>query len=818
VSRARGAFRRVWGIGGVVAIALTCLVVTILLRGQLAPIEDLSADYRMRLRLELTHEAERVDTTDIVLLAIDQATEDELGRYGAGQWLSRGPFLDQLRFARSYLRPTVLAYDIIFKDTQGRLLRAEERITDIPERAARVADEVESLSQGTVDSVSDGVLADLSRLALEQGNTVLAHGFAGVWEDARFRTVLGYNFRGGWDDPQSVDIPVWSSSGRGAGESGVARVPYLVDLAIPESSVHFSSPEEESLYACAPNGNLPSPDVLDYVYLGCLNIQRDADGLVRRAPLVMGFAYRPAPGEAPRRVFVPTFALLSVLLHLGIDEFPMGEDVLEVHFGREIVIRAEAGTYRIPIDYRGRMRLNYRWKKSDFAEVSFSKLAPSYSVTTREERYARAREWAGVVRNRIAAVGVTVTGVDVGPTPIDANTPLVYVQLTAMNNILTRSCLLPMSAAMQCTVIFVLFAGFVALCLAVRGIRVVVALGLFLVLYLVLAYGGVHAGITILPVAGPMLFMVTAIFGVLSLRYFTESRARRRIRGMFSTMVSGTVLSYLEDHPGSFSLEGHTTDATVLFSDITDFTALSEHLSPEDLIDLLNMYLTPVTDCVLKWGGYLDKYVGDCVMAVWGAPYPDPDHAMKACLSALEQQRIVSDLNRQIKDRFGFNLRVRIGINSGRVTAGNVGSERKFQYTVLGDPVNLAARLEPANREFGTGILMGKATEELVSDQLEAREIGRILVYGRQQIASAYELLGRRGELDEDTLLLRGQYDSALQAFYMRDWPRVIETLETILAIRRDGPSLFLLEWARRYLVKPPPPDWKGVYVRAEKD
>jgi adenylate cyclase len=411
-----------------------------------------------------------------------------------------------------------------------------------------------------------------------------------------------------------------------------------------------------------------------------------------------------------------------------------------------------------------------------------------------------------------------VTGVDVGPTPINANTPLVYVQLTAINNILRRAWLTPVPEFMRWGIMLTLLALFVALCVWIRSARVVLASLLLLLVYVVIAYGGLHVGQVALPLVAPTFFMLTATFGVLTFRYFTESRDRRRIRGMFSTMVSGTVLSFLEDNPGSFSLEGHTTEATVLFSDISEFTTLSEHLAPADLIQLLNTYLTPVTDCVLTCGGYLDKYVGDSVMAVWGAPYADAQHALKACLSALEQQRIVAQLNDEIEATYGFRLRVRIGINSGEVTAGNVGSERKFQYTVLGDPVNLASRLEPANRDFGTGIVIGEATQRLIASQLETREIGRILVAGREQVVSVYELLGERGSVTPDILALRDQYAAALERFYVRDWAGSREALEAILRDRSDGPSEFLLGRTRLYQENPPPDEWQGVYVRVEKD
>jgi class 3 adenylate cyclase/CHASE2 domain-containing sensor protein len=814
-------FRNTLGMGFVIAIALLCFGITMGLSPRLQSLEDLSTDFRMRLRLNWVHQDKRTDTRDLVLLAIDQTTENQIGRYGAGRWLSRGPFLDQLHFLNSYCSPSVVAYDIIFKDTQGDLLRKGQgpRVSEATNRTGRIAHELAQLSAARIDCVSDNVLSDLSQLALEQGNVVLAHGFAETWENGRFFPVLGFNFRGGTADPQSVSIPVWSEPRRAGTSRDVGGcIPYLRDIAIPSNSIHFVSKSVENAFSYAPNASLPSPDLWDYAYMGSLNIPRDIDGMVRRVPLVMGFWYRSADGGNLQCAYVPSFALLSVLLHLGLDTFPLKDDVLDVTFGKEIIINVGDKPFRIPVDGWGRMQLNYRWRESDFAAVSFCRLAPVQSVVSRDACRDLARSWGGLLRKRIAVVGLTVTGVDVGPTPINANTPLVYVQLTAINNILRRAWLMPVPELMRWGIMLTLLALFVALCLWIRSARVVFASLLLLLVYVVISYGGLHVGQVALPLVAPIVFMMSATFGVLTFRYFTESRDRRRIRGMFSTMVSGTVLSFLEDNPGSFSLEGHTTEATVLFSDISEFTTLSEHLAPADVIQLLNTYLTPVTDCVLTCGGYLDKYVGDSVMAVWGAPYADAQHALKACLSALDQQRIVSQLNDEIEATYGFRLRVRIGINSGEVTAGNVGSERKFQYTVLGDPVNLASRLEPTNRDFGTGIVIGEATQRLIASQLETREIGRILVAGREQVVTVYELLGVRGSVAPEILALRDQYATALERFYVRDWAGCREALEAILMDRSDGPSEFLLGRTRLYQEKPPPDDWQGVYERVEKD
>jgi len=794
----------------VALIAVGALAVTLATLPLMRAIEESTVDIRMRWRLRLLPAALREDTRELVLLAIDEQTEAQTGRFGAGRWLSRQPFLDQLRFLQTYCRPSVLAYDVILKEMAGHGTAA----TDMPARLQEAADALAALTvTDGRDGLPSAVLQSLSVLVLQQANRMLTHMLAEIQENGVFQVLLGCNLRGGWDDPQTVRIPYWS-------ETDPARpgpFDYMRYLAIPGEDIQFPSEQARDAYGYAPNGGLPTRDFLDYSLPGVLNIPRDADGVVRRAPLVMGLEDRAATGEPHHRFFVPGFALLAVLLHHGLDQFPLPPGTLKVEFGNAITIHLPGRELRIPVDAHGQMRLNYRWRFDDFAALSFAETAPAYEATPPAARLALAREVAPPIRGRIAVVGVTTTGVDVGTTPVHPNIPLVYAQLTAINTILNRTFLHTLGPRETAWLMALCVAGFTALALAVRTVRVAVALLLTLLGYWIATYGALHYDLAILPVVPPTVFLLSGSFALLTFRYLTESRERHKIRGMFSTMVSDRVLEWLEDHPESFSLEGHTTPATVMFSDIADFTPLSERLEPARLIRLLNLYLTPVTDAILADGGYLDKYVGDSVMAVWGAPYYDAQHAYRACLSALGQQRLLERLNDCIEAEFGVRLRVRMGINSGDVTAGNMGSERKFQYTVIGDVVNLASRLEPINRDVGSRILIGERTQALIGDRLVTRELGRFIVAGREQGVTAYELIGEPGTVSAETLAQCRGYEVALAAFCRRDWDTAESQLTTILAQDDDGPSHWLLDRVHAMRATPPPPDWHGEYWRPEK-
>jgi len=297
-----------------------------------------------------------------------------------------------------------------------------------------------------------------------------------------------------------------------------------------------------------------------------------------------------------------------------------------------------------------------------------------------------------------------------------------------------------------------------------------------------------------------------------------EERQRKRIRSMFGTMVSADVLRYLENNPGSFSLSGRKVEATMFFSDVTGFTGISESLGPERLSELLNRYLNPMTEIIMERMGYVDKFQGDMIMAEWGIPFPLEDHALRACLAALEQQARVNELQPALREEFGFDLHVRMGINSGIVTAGNMGSNRRFQYSVMGDAVNLAARLEPANKDYGTRILIGNETRALAGDAIEVRLLDRIIVAGKTHPLNIFELLGASGTVEDDRRTAAACYEQALNLYWKRRWEESLARLdEALRAGPGDPPSRALQERVRACLHQPPPEDWTGDRLREDK-
>jgi adenylate cyclase len=243
------------------------------------------------------------------------------------------------------------------------------------------------------------------------------------------------------------------------------------------------------------------------------------------------------------------------------------------------------------------------------------------------------------------------------------------------------------------------------------------------------------------------VFMPYAFSGMTA--YVRSEKRRKEIRRIFSHYLSPAVLESVLSHPERLKLGGERVAVTILFSDIAGFTTTSESMRPEEVAAFLNSYLDEMTRIIFERKGTIDKFIGDAIMAFWGAPAPDPDHALNACLAAVAMQERLKSLRKEFREKGMPEISVRIGINRGEVIAGNMGSSELFDYTVLGDPVNLASRLEGVNKEFGTSIIISRSVHEAVRDSVEARALGTIMVKGKTEEVEIYELLGMNANCDE---------------------------------------------------------------------
>lgn len=317
-----------------------------------------------------------------------------------------------------------------------------------------------------------------------------------------------------------------------------------------------------------------------------------------------------------------------------------------------------------------------------------------------------------------------------------------------------------------------------------------------------------------LNVVYPFLAVLLSFVGAFLVRFILEQSERQFVEKAFGRYVSRAVVDQILKHPGMLKLGGERRDITVFFSDIAGFTSISEKMQPEELVGFLNTYLAAMTQVILGHQGTLDKYEGDAIMAFWGAPLPMADHAKQACLAALENQKKLESLREEWKKKGLPPLHVRIGLNTGDAIVGNMGSETRFDYTVMGDNVNLASRLEGIGKQYGTQIIISESTHEKVKDDFVCRELDLIRVKGKERPVRIFELMGLKDQVSEVTLKHLGVFQKGLELYRARNFLAATSQFRELL---EDPPAQAFLQRCERFIQNPPPAEWDGVYTFTEK-
>jgi adenylate cyclase len=306
--------------------------------------------------------------------------------------------------------------------------------------------------------------------------------------------------------------------------------------------------------------------------------------------------------------------------------------------------------------------------------------------------------------------------------------------------------------------------------------------------------------------------------GTMVFRWRQSELEKGLIRRAFQHYLHPVMVQQVLENPEELRLGGKSVESTVLFSDLEGFTRISEGLSASELVALLNEYFSAMTDVILAHRGMLNRTIGDGILALWGVPVPEPNHALAACKAAVAMQRRLASLNQEWEGNGRTPLRMRIGIQTGEIVVGNIGSLERFDYTAIGDNVNLASRLEGVNKLYGTSIILGEDTARLVRDSLELRELDRIKVVGRLGAVGIYECLGEQGELSEDLPAFLDTFRMGLAAYESRDWAKALAIFQQTLALNpADGASRVYIERCLKFLREPPSYDWDGVYVSESK-
>ncbi len=312
--------------------------------------------------------------------------------------------------------------------------------------------------------------------------------------------------------------------------------------------------------------------------------------------------------------------------------------------------------------------------------------------------------------------------------------------------------------------------------------------------------------------------LVANYAAITSFRMIFEEREKRKIRKTFSQYLSPGVIALIEKDPQKYIRPGgETKELTVMFSDIRGFTSMSEGMTADELVLLLNEYLGEMTDVIFANLGTLDKYIGDAIMAFWGSPYPQDDHALRACYCALDMLRRLDKLNAKWQAQGRKEISIGIGLNTGPVNVGNMGSAKRLAWTVMGDNVNLASRLEGMTKQYRSRIVIGEGTYRQVADEFVCRELDRIRVKGKHQPVVVYELLDVAAERPKYQALIT-RFESAMGAYHKQNWREAAGVFGELLAsFPDDGPTQIFLQRALEFMETAPEPDWDGVYVMKSK-
>ncbi len=341
--------------------------------------------------------------------------------------------------------------------------------------------------------------------------------------------------------------------------------------------------------------------------------------------------------------------------------------------------------------------------------------------------------------------------------------------------------------------------------IATAAVEFFVWLAIAVALY---AFAGSIVWMSYMMIAGTLGFLI------INLRYYLQERDQKAlIRDAFGQYLSPKVVNILVKDPTRLSLGGERKEMTAFFSDLAGFSTISEMLSPDDLVALLNEYLTSMCDIIAEYDGTVDKFEGDAIIAFWGAPLEQLNHAELGCLATIDMQRFMMGYRKQLQQRGHPPLNMRVGVNTGAMLVGNLGSRQRMDYTIIGDSVNLAARLEGANKQFGTRSMISQHTYAHVREIVEARELDRIRVVGKREAVTVYELVERKGYLTDQQKALFGLYEQGLVLYRGGEFRPALEVFQRALEIdERDGPSSTYLRRCEQYLITPPASNWDGVF------
>jgi len=738
-------------------------------------IEQRTLDTRFRMR------GKRPVDNRIVIIGIDEKTLQKVGAWPIPR-NAYAKMVDQLSAGGA----KIVAFDVTFPTPEKNSALDALKKLEIeigPNAPSTVVDKIREI-EATSDN--DKIFADSMKKA---DNVILGHVFLDreraksidpKAEEDYFNILWGKPFPQIIKSPPNANFDLNKAWADATYEPG-SRDPWGVQFGI-ESNIRLLAEAARSY--------------------GFFNEIPDSDGTFRRAPFLLRYQDRD---------FYPSLELQAVREYENIKDQSIvgyitvnGFDHLEL--GPHVIRTGDDG--RVLINYAGGY---YSYPHYSMADVIDGTVPPS------------------TFKGKIVLVGATAVGIgDLRITPYQESDYMgVEIHANVIDNLLHndergRGFLSRGFAEEMIDIVFILLFGvamgfvFARLKPLYSTFSVVVSLAVFaFIVYMAFAHLGMWL-YAVVP-AGTLILNYGAIT---SYRMVTEEREKRKVRKTFERYVSPGVIRLIEKEPRKyFKPGGESKELSIMFSDIRSFTTLSEGMTPDELVSFLNEYLGEMTDIAFTRWGTLDKYIGDALMAFWGSPFPQVDHAARACGAALDMQIRLSELNLKWEAEGRKQIAIGIGINTDRVNVGNMGSSKRFSWTVMGDGVNLASRLEGQNKEYHSTVIIGENTYQQVREQFVCRDLDRIKVKGKTKPVKIYELMGWMKDAARYQDLL-SRWSEAQAAYLSQNWNQAAELFEDLIGrYPEDGPSLTFLNrvYEKRESQPVPDPAWDGVFVATSK-
>lgn len=695
---------------------------------------------------------------EIALIVIDEKSLDEIGR-----WEWPRSVVTELIHKLKKSNAKVIGFDIAFPEPdQHSELKTIISIRDEAEKHEISSQEFyHTLSKKAAQADTDGILARTFR---DAGNVVIGYFFhkeKEVLKDSRRNHAQFEEYTA------KLEYPFYTLPSR------------------TETADDFPMIEAQSLEL-----NLPSFTSASK-FSGYFNIIKDSDGVVRTIDLVTRY----------KDHFLIPLSLQVLRSYLDYLE-------VELKFHEGGIEKVRLGDIDIPCDFAGKMFINYRGRQNTFKHYSFTDIIHD-------------RIPANEFNGKIVLVGATAKGIhDECNTPLDKEFPGIEVHANVIDTILRDDFLSRSQWVMLLDILIIIGMGLLTGLMLPRFKAILGALFTAIIFF---SYLFVTCSVfthyrLIVSIIYPLMVLLLTYIAITAYYYMIEEREKRRIRATFQHYLAPSVVEEILEDPDKLKLGGEEKELTILFCDIRNFTTISEKLSPSQIEQLLNEYLTVMTTVVFKHDGTLDKYMGDNIMAFFGAPLDQPDHYLRACLTATGMMEELKILQQKWEKRRLPPLNSGIGINSGPMVVGNMGSASLFDYTVIGDNVNLGSRLEGLNKQYGTNIIVSEFTYRHVKDEFKFRELDLVQVKGKEKAVKIYELLRKEDMPLKGEELFLIHYKEGLKRYRNREWTKAIEEFDaTLKAFPDDATSRLYIKRCEAFQEAPPPEDWDGVYRFKEK-